>query len=148
MFGMFTVIHIIVLVSLIGIVLIQSGRGGGLAGTFGDTSASQAIFGGRGANTLLTRATAVLGAAFFITSMMLAFLSTSGGNGTPGKSLIQQEAQKSGATATAPAGSLPAAGTPAAGTAPAGARPAAGLPAATGGATPAPAAPPAAKRAK
>lgn len=114
MFAVFTVIHVIVLISLIGVVLIQSGRGGGLAGTFGDTSASQAIFGGRGANTVLTRATAGLGAAFFITSMLLAFLSTSGGNGNSAKSLIQQEAQKGGTpAASAPAtGGAPAAGTP------------------------------------
>ncbi len=132
MYGVFTVIHVIVLLSLIGIVLIQSGRGGGLSGTFGGSSASQAIFGGRGANSLLTRATAVLGAAFFITSMMLAFLSTSGGNNGTGGSLIQQEAQKSGVGATAPATGTPAAGTP----------PAGGAPTTTGQPAPPPATPP------
>ncbi len=133
MFGVFTVIHVIVLIALIGVILIQSGRGGGLAGTFGDSSASQAIFGGRGANTLLTRATAGLGAAFFITSMLLAFLSTSGGNGGS-KSLIQAEAQKSGtpAATTAPAGGAPATGgAPAAGSAPAPGGTAAPAPAST-----------------
>jgi preprotein translocase subunit SecG len=111
MVGFLMVIHYIVCFSLILVVLLQSGKGGGLAGAFGGGGST--IFGGRGAGTVLTRATMVLGAMFFVTSLTLALLSTQGGTGaSTGKSLIQEEAKRS-------SGSQPTSG-PAQGTNPAG----------------------------
>lgn len=70
-YGILLTIHIIACLVLIGIVLIQAGRGGGLTESF---SKAESIFGTM-TNTLLTRATTVLAIVFFITCLSLAFLS-------------------------------------------------------------------------
>lgn len=62
--------------ALVLVILLQSGRGGGLAGAFGGGGGSQTIFGGRGAATFLSKSTAILGAAFMVSAMTLAMVST------------------------------------------------------------------------
>ena len=103
--GLITVIHIVVCVSLMAAILLQSGKGGGLAGTFGAGS-SQTLFGGRGAATFLSRATTFLAVTFFLTSLTLG-LQASRASGTR-RSLIQEDARRRGAqregTQTAPGG--------------------------------------------
>ncbi len=64
-------IHVIVCILLIGIILIQAGRGGGLVDSF---SGVESMFGTK-TNTFLTRITTVLSIMFFITCLSLAFLS-------------------------------------------------------------------------
>lgn len=98
MAGFLLVIHYITCFGMILVILLQSGKGGGLAGAFGGGGST--IFGGRGAGTVLTRATMVLGAVFFVTSLGLALISAQGGpTGTSaGKSLIQEEARKAAQT--------------------------------------------------
>ncbi len=64
-------IHVIVCVLLIVLILIQRGRGGGLAESFSDV---ESMFGTK-TNTFLTRTTAVLSVLFFITCLSLAVLS-------------------------------------------------------------------------
>jgi preprotein translocase subunit SecG len=66
------VIHILIAASLIGLVLIQRGKGADVGAAFG-SGASNTVFGARGSASFLTRATAVLAALFFITSLSLAF---------------------------------------------------------------------------
>jgi len=114
MYGLLLVLHILICVCLIFVVLLQSGKGGGLAGgAFGGTA--QTVFGGRGATDFMTRATMVLGAAFFATSLTLALMTSS--TRGPSRSLIQEQARRSttatprpppGATAPAPGTSAPA----------------------------------------
>ncbi|MFH1354646.1 MAG: preprotein translocase subunit SecG [Candidatus Omnitrophota bacterium] len=65
------VIHVIACISLIGIVLIQRGRGGGLVESF---SGVESMFGTK-TSTLLTRATTVLSVLFFVTCLSLAGIS-------------------------------------------------------------------------
>jgi len=90
MFGLLLTAHILICVGLVIVVLLQSGKGGGLAGgAFGGTA--QTVFGGRGATDFMTRATMVLGGAFFLTSLVLALLSSGGGRAS--RSLIQEEAR-------------------------------------------------------
>lgn len=101
MVGFLMVIHYLVCFAMVLVILLQSGKGGGLAGAFGGGGST--IFGGRGAGTVLTRATMILGAMFFVTSLTLALMSTQGGGTTAGKSLIQEEAKRA-------AGSQPAQG--------------------------------------
>jgi preprotein translocase subunit SecG len=67
-------IHIAVSLSLIGLVLIQHGRGADAGAAFG-SGASQTLFGAHGSSSFLTRTTAVLATMFFITSLTLAYLS-------------------------------------------------------------------------
>jgi preprotein translocase subunit SecG len=125
MYVLVLVLHLLVCLGLVTVVLLQSGKGGGLAGgAFGGSA--QTVFGGRGATDFMTRATMVLGGAFFVTSLVLALMST--GRAQGGRSLIQEQARRSAATSAAPAGgaSAPAGGATAPG------------PGATAPATPAP----------
>jgi len=97
--ALITVLHIVVCISLMASILLQSGKGGGLAGTFGAGS-SQTLFGGRGAATFLSRATTVLAVTFFLTSLTLGLNASRASGGR--RSLIQEEARrKSGAGQTA-----------------------------------------------
>ena len=68
-------IHVLIALSLIGLVLIQHGKGADMGAAFG-SGASTTVFGSRGAGSFLTRTTAVLAALFFATSIGLAFLAT------------------------------------------------------------------------
>lgn len=73
MFGAMLGIHILVCLALVIIVLLQSGKGGGLAGAFGGAGGVGAVFGGQAAATFLTKATRYLAIAFMITSLGMAF---------------------------------------------------------------------------
>jgi preprotein translocase subunit SecG len=66
------VLHILIALALIGLVLIQRGRGADIGAAFG-SGASQTVFGSRGSASFLTRATAVLAALFFVSSLGLAY---------------------------------------------------------------------------
>jgi preprotein translocase subunit SecG len=96
MAGFLMVIHYLTCVAMVLVILLQSGKGGGLAGAFGGGGST--IFGGRGAGTVLTRATMILGALFFVTSLTLALLGTQVAGTPTGKSLIQEEAKRSAGT--------------------------------------------------
>ena len=69
------VIHTIVCLFMILVVLLQPGKGGGLGAITG--AAAQQVFGGRGAGNFLTKTTWISATVFFLTSMSLAYLSTS-----------------------------------------------------------------------
>jgi len=91
--------HLLVCLALVGVVLMQSGKGGGLAGgAFGGSA--QTVFGGRGATDFLTKATMVLGGLFFATSLVLALMSANLTSGRT-RSLINQEARRAAASAPA-----------------------------------------------
>ncbi len=70
------IIHVFVCLMLMFVVLLQQGRGGGLGAAFGGGAASQ-VFGGRGAGNILTRATAIAATVFMLTSVALAYRSSS-----------------------------------------------------------------------
>jgi preprotein translocase subunit SecG len=76
LFGLVVVIHVGLALFMIVIILLQGGRGG-LGETMGG-AAAQSLFGG-GANTVMTKLTAVVAGMFMITSLGLAALSTSRG---------------------------------------------------------------------
>jgi preprotein translocase subunit SecG len=71
------ILHIAVCMFLMLVVLLQQGKGGGMGAAFGG-GATQQVFGGRGAGNILTRATAVCAAVFMLTSVTLAWVSSSG----------------------------------------------------------------------
>ncbi|MGH7743011.1 MAG: preprotein translocase subunit SecG [Candidatus Eiseniibacteriota bacterium] len=100
MYGFLLFIHLLICLSLVAVVLVQSGKGGGLAGgAFGGSA--QTVFGGRGATDFFSRATMVLGAAFFVTSLALALIS-SGASG-PRRSIVQEQARRSASSTPAQA---------------------------------------------
>lgn len=67
------VIHIILALSLVGVVLLQRSEGGGL-GMGGGSATGGGLISTRGAADLLTRMTAVLAGCFMLTSIALAIL--------------------------------------------------------------------------
>jgi preprotein translocase subunit SecG len=70
-----TIIHVLAAISLIFVVLLQSGKGAEVGAAFG--GASQTIFGSGGAATFLGRLTTAVAVVFMITSLSLTVLSRS-----------------------------------------------------------------------
>lgn len=73
MYGILLVAHVITAFCLIGLVLIQQGKGAQAGAAFG-SGASQTIFGSQGSTSFLSRATTMLAIAFFILNLALAYL--------------------------------------------------------------------------
>ena len=69
------VAHVVVAVALIALVLMQQGKGADAGAAFG-SGASATMFGSRGSASFLSRTTAILAAAFFLTSLTLAYFAT------------------------------------------------------------------------
>lgn len=67
------VIHILLGIAIIGLVLVQRGKGAQAGAAFG-AGASGTVFGARGSASFLSRATAVAAALFFVTSLTYAYL--------------------------------------------------------------------------
>jgi preprotein translocase subunit SecG len=98
------VIHLLVVLALIGVVLLQKSEGGGL----GIGGGGGGFMTSRGTSNVLTRATAILAAVFFATSLLLSALagwgrqersilgapqpgqSTPGGPAVPGGNILDQ----------------------------------------------------------
>lgn len=68
------VIHVIVSVVLIGLVLMQQGKGADIGSSFG-SGASQTIFGSQGSGSFLVKVTAALAVMFFATTLLLGYVS-------------------------------------------------------------------------
>lgn len=107
MIAILTMLHVIICIALIMVVLMQSAKGEGLAGAFGGSGITGAVFGGRGAATFLSKATTALAIAFFLSCLILSFLAPSTGAGGRKSSAIQREAQRRATEGTAPATSVP-----------------------------------------
>lgn len=69
------ILHVLAALGVIGLVLLQHGKGADMGAAFGGGSAGS-LFGSSGSANFLSRATAVLAALFFATSLGLTFLST------------------------------------------------------------------------
>jgi len=67
------VVHVLVALGIIGLVLLQHGKGAEMGAGFG-AGASGSLFGASGSANFLSRTTAILAAIFFVTSLGLAFL--------------------------------------------------------------------------
>lgn len=104
MFIAWVIFHVIVCIALILVVLMQSSKGEGLAGSAfgggggGGGAMSGAVFGGRGAATFLGKATTVLAVIFMLNCGALAFMSadrTAGVNpGDITDSAVTRQAQR------------------------------------------------------
>ncbi|SDK56133.1 preprotein translocase subunit SecG [Billgrantia gudaonensis] len=87
-------IHVVIAIALVALILLQQGKGAEAGAAFGG-GASQTVFGSRGSGGFLSRATAVLAAAFFVTSLTLAYFASQAGEapeaGIPDAELIDQQ---------------------------------------------------------
>src|ERR1043165_4649143 len=107
------VAQVVVAVAVIGLILLQQGKGADAGAAFG-SGASGTVFGSRGAAKFLSRATAALATIFFLVSLTLAYL-VSGRSGTS-QSVVEQQlgGAKPAPAQQAPAPAVPEASVPAA----------------------------------
>src|ERR1700741_4128096 len=98
-------VQMLTAIAMIGLILIQHGKGADMGAAFGSGSAGS-LFGASGSANFLSRSTAVLAAVFFACTLLLAYFSHSRPSG--GGSLIERAAI--GASAPAPAPATPASG--------------------------------------
>ena len=89
------VVHVIAALGIIGLVLLQHGKGADMGAAFGG-GASGSVFGATGSANFLSRATAILATVFFLTSMGLTWF-------------YAHKGSSKGVMATPPASSAPAA---------------------------------------
>ena len=73
MYTALTILHILVAFVMVGVILLQSGKGAEIGAAFGGSS--QTVFGARGASTFLSKMTAVAATIFMVTSLVLAIMS-------------------------------------------------------------------------
>ena len=84
------VVHVIVAIAIVGLVLLQQGKGADAGAAFG-SGASSTVFGAQGSATFLTKITTIIALVFFLTSLSLAYFAA---NRTPqDTSLIDKEIQ-------------------------------------------------------
>jgi len=77
LFGTLVVIHVLVSIFLVLVVLLQAGKGGGMGVAFGGGGGGGgSVLGAGGATSFLGKATVAAGATFMITSLSLAYLSS------------------------------------------------------------------------
>ncbi|MGQ0644369.1 MAG: preprotein translocase subunit SecG [Elusimicrobiota bacterium] len=104
MYGIMLTLHIVVCVLVILVVLIQSGKGAGLSNVFGG-GGGDALFSAPSGSMFIRKLTTGLAAGFFLTCLILAYLSAHRGRRTVTRGLWTEPAG-----AAAPA--LPGAGAP------------------------------------
>ncbi len=73
MYQVLVSIHLFVCVMLIGLVLLQQGKGAEAGAAFG-SGASQTVFGSQGSATFMTKSTAMLATLFFLICLALTYL--------------------------------------------------------------------------
>ncbi len=94
------VIQILSALAVIGLVLMQHGKGADMGAAFG-SGASGSVFGATGSANFLSRATAIAAAAFFVTTLMLAFVINNKNSGS--NSVMNNLPASSAPATTAPA---------------------------------------------
>ena len=102
---LFVTIHIIVSTILIGMVLLQKGKGADIGAAFG--GASQTVFGPRGAASFMAKLTTSAAVIFMLTSLVLAFTATKKSSVMEGVKQEQPAAPASPMTLPAQSGAMP-----------------------------------------
>jgi preprotein translocase subunit SecG len=92
------VIHVLAALALVGLVLLQHGKGADVGAAFG-SGASGSVFGSAGSANFLSRTTAILAVVFFVTSLGLTYFSS---KRTEGRGVMTQPAQEKSLPAQIP----------------------------------------------
>lgn len=103
MLNLVVVLQIVAALVMIGLVLIQHGKGADMGASFG-SGASGSLFGATGSANFLSRSTAVCAAVFFVCTLALAYLANDRARPASSGSVLDRPA------ITAPAASAPASG--------------------------------------
>ncbi|WP_213953383.1 MULTISPECIES: preprotein translocase subunit SecG [unclassified Variovorax] len=114
-----TGVQMLAALAMIGLILIQHGKGADMGAAFGSGSAGS-LFGASGSANFLSRTTAVLAAVFFACTLGLAYLSharpSSGGGSLIERAAVSAPAPAPAAPASGSAAQIPATPAPATGT--------------------------------
>jgi preprotein translocase subunit SecG len=104
------VVQILSAVTMIGLVLVQHGKGADMGASFG-SGASGSLFGATGSANFLSRSTAICATVFFLSTLGMAMVSTHGGRpaGSGGGSILDQAVTAPAAAASAALGGIPTA---------------------------------------
>lgn len=100
-YGLLLFLFIVCCLSLVGIVLLQSSKSGGMGTAMGG-AAVQAAFGGQGADKLLTRLTVGLAAGFMILAIVINLVGSPSAVGGANQSIISSKAQTQNTELAAP----------------------------------------------
>ncbi len=96
MFQFLLIVQVITCISIIGLVMMQQGKGADMGAAFGSGSAGT-VFGAGGGSSFLTRATAVLAVVFFVNCLLIAsplIRSNESSSGSIAEAIEQQEAMQ------------------------------------------------------
>ena len=74
-FSFILLVHVVSAIGIIGLVLVQHGKGADMGAAFG-SGASGSLFGAAGSANFLSRTTAILAVVFFVTSLSLAYIAS------------------------------------------------------------------------
>lgn len=85
-FSIVLILHVLVGLGIIGLVLLQHGKGADMGAAFG-SGASGSLFGATGSANFLSRTTAILATLFFLTSLGLSYLA--GGTSSAQRSVME-----------------------------------------------------------
>lgn len=107
LFSLLLTVHILVAIVIIGLVLMQHGKGADMGAAFG-SGASGSLFGATGSANFLSRTTGILAAVFFATSLSLAYVASSKPK-TTGSVMQEQVQSQTVPQPASSAGGLPAA---------------------------------------
>jgi preprotein translocase subunit SecG len=95
--NLITVIHVLAAAGVIGLVLLQHGKGADMGAAFG-SGASGSLFGVSGSSNFMSKATAACVVVFFATSLTLAYMTSHrAGSGSVVKSAVKTQAVKTDA---------------------------------------------------
>jgi len=90
MVTLLTILHVTVCLCLVGIVLLQHGKGADIGASFGGSS--QSLFGSEGPVPLLNKITTAIAVLFMITSVALAYYSANSSTGSVMSELVKKQA--------------------------------------------------------
>lgn len=90
MVTLLTILHVVVCLFLVGIVLLQHGKGADIGASFGGSS--QSLFGTEGPLPLLNKITTAVAVLFMITSVALAYYSANTSTGSVMSELVKKQA--------------------------------------------------------
>jgi preprotein translocase subunit SecG len=100
LFSIILMVHVASALGIIGLVLVQHGKGADMGAAFG-SGASGSLFGATGSANFLSRTTAALALVFFLTSLSLAYVASSRSNKSG--SIMPDAVQSAPASTSAPA---------------------------------------------
>lgn len=70
------IVHVLAAIAIIGLVLLQQGKGADAGASFGGSGASQTVFGSQGSSSFFGKMTAFFALVFFLTSFALAYVAS------------------------------------------------------------------------